>query len=219
MPIKNITLWLILFLFGCGNEHSDHVFNDNQPDAGALVSLKSCPTTTDYDDDFLTSHFFEGWQALNQNQSDGCSAAIPYFMDGVDDANVSQLSSLYLEYCKADASEHYSNEQSSPEQVESTLELNLEYVELKWIVELSSCDSKVEQYALGILFLQGHLIPQDMEKALFYLTMSARQEYVNAQQKLIETLYLIGEDQVAEMWLERSQEAINKIDTQTFTHI
>ncbi|MFD2178393.1 tetratricopeptide repeat protein [Veronia pacifica] len=193
---------ILITLNGCTeNSTTDQTLTHFSLPSDATSSA-SCPTVSSYPLPFLTSQFFEGWKVLRSHtlHNETCKHATPYFTRGLEDPSVFRLSSLYLEYCSSIGGSI--NAEDSPVKHSP---ISLEYDELKWIVELASCDSQVEQYALGRLFLQGHLVPKNTEKALFYLTMAAQKEHPTAQIQLIETLKDIGENQVAELWLERAR--------------
>ncbi|WP_325894113.1 sel1 repeat family protein [Grimontia sp. NTOU-MAR1] len=165
----------------------------------------SCPTLANYSDAFLESDFYRGWQHLQRGQypTENCAGASPYFLRGVNDSAVFELSTLYIDFCSAPPqkdtlinSSIYHSEQLSN---------GVDYDEFKWVLDLALCNSPVEQYALGQMLFNGFITDKDIDKGIYFLSLAARQDHVQAQVALSSALRDIGESEVAAQWLAKAQ--------------
>ncbi|USH05226.1 sel1 repeat family protein [Grimontia kaedaensis] len=166
----------------------------------------SCPTLENYSEAFLESDFYLGWQHLQNGQypTENCRDASPYFLSGVNDSAVFELSTLYLDFCN-ESPQQDALTKSSIYQSER-LATGVDYDEFKWVLDLALCNSPVEQYALGQMLFNGFITDKDVEKGIYFLSLAARQNHIQAQLALSTALLDIGESEVAAQWLAKAQD-------------
>ncbi|WP_394209071.1 tetratricopeptide repeat protein [Enterovibrio calviensis] len=167
--------------------------------------LADCPTLQNYSEAFLNSDFYEGWRHLQRGSypREHCQAATPYFLEGVENDAVFELSTLYLDFCSetpnVDALNHSSIYHSK------RLTNGIDYDEFKWVLDLALCNSPVEQYALGKMLHDGFVTDQDTEKGIYFLSLAAHQDHIQAQVALANALVEIDEHDIAARWLQKAR--------------
>ncbi|KKD60391.1 hypothetical protein RN22_11210 [Grimontia sp. AD028] len=165
-----------------------------------------CPTLANYSDAFLDSDFYRGWQHLQRGEypTENCRQASPYFLKGVNNSAVFELSTLYLDFCSETPQQDALTKSSIYHS--ERLATGVDYDEFKWVLDLALCNSPVEQYALGQMLFNGFITDKDVDKGIYFLSLAARQEHVQAQLALSTALLDIGENEVAAQWLAKAQD-------------
>ncbi|WP_028021976.1 tetratricopeptide repeat protein [Enterovibrio calviensis] len=186
--------WLFPLLFVSATSCSDET----------LPLVTDCPTEQNYSTAFLNSDFYQGWQTLRRGKSprQNCDIASPYFVTGVSKETAFELSTLYLDFCN-DTPDINALNTSSIYQSEK-LTHGIDYDEFKWVLDLALCNSPVEQYALGKMLHDGFITDQDTEKGIYFLSLAAHQNHIQAQFALSNALEGINEDVMAALWLDNA---------------
>ncbi|WP_407334106.1 tetratricopeptide repeat protein [Enterovibrio sp. 27052020O] len=169
------------------------------------LPLADCPTVQNYSEAFLDSDFYEGWRHLQRGNypREQCQAASPYFLAGVKNDTVFELSTLYLDFCSETPDVDALNGSSIYHS--KRLKNGIDYDEFKWVLDLALCNSPVEQYALGKMLHDGFVTDQDTEKGIYFLSLAAHQDHIQAQIALAEALVGIDEHDIAARWLEKAR--------------
>ncbi|MCC4800332.1 hypothetical protein BCT30_16060 [Enterovibrio norvegicus] len=198
MSKMSILPFMFISLTACSEEPT--TFSSGAFSSGA------CPSETNYSPAFLKSDFYSGWKQLHGNgtRRANCKAAMRYFSRGVSQGSVFELSALYLDYC--DDGSHILPLANSSIYTGEKQENGIDYDEFKWVLDLALCDSPIEQYALGNMLVKGFITDKDIQKGIYFLSLSAHQEYVHAQVSLAQALVVEGETDVAALWLEKAKE-------------
>lgn len=164
----------------------------------------TCPTDANYSEAFLESDFYQGWRTLKAGEypRENCKEAIHYFERGVSDNAVFELSTLYADFCSGSLDQSLLDHSSI--YLSEKLSTGVDYDEFKWVLDLALCNSPVEQYALGQMLLNGFITDQDTEKGIYFLSLAAHQDHIQAQLALAVALEQIGEQDIAQRWAAKA---------------
>ena len=169
----------------------------------------SCPNEKYYSNDLLKSQFYQGWQLLqNGNLRQQCKKANKYFSAGLDNNELTELTSLYHQYCSFP--QILTKIEKSSIYQEKHLANGISEDEFKWLINLALCGSVVEQYAVGKMLYSGFIIDKNIEDGLNLLALAAKQDHILAQQALADALDEQGEHELATKWRKVTQETLAK---------
>ncbi|MGD8174313.1 tetratricopeptide repeat protein [Vibrio sp. TRT 21S02] len=174
--LKIVFLLLVSIFVGCSNKNisEDYIFSE----------------------EFLSSDFLKGYKLWSINRD--CGRALPFFQKGVKEKSFFELSNLYSEYCTGGY--HFWNSIT----IGGKRVNGISDDELNWIADKAMIGNPVESFALGQLYLNGYIVGKDIERALHFMTISAKGGYGHAQLQLALVLMEIGEYQNAHLWLKEA---------------
>ncbi|MGF1845419.1 sel1 repeat family protein [Vibrio clamense] len=175
---------------------------------GLLFTLSGCAVDSQvskspYSNNFLDSSFYRGYSIFEEEKS--CVNAIKYFKAGIDNEEYVEISTLYYDYCiKSDRSKYYYYGMHTIGIESGDNDNRLSNDEVTWIGLQAKQGGTVENYAIGQMFLNGYMLEENKENAVYFMTLSAQGGYGRAQMQLAMILMEIGEQQNALLWLKEA---------------
>ncbi len=198
---------IVLTLVGCTS--STHQIAKDETD--------TCPFNYSIlNDDFIQSDFFEGWRYEKGIGRDiDIDKAILRYQESVNEKQYANLSAIHYDnillkekgygfyearlksgwggfsYIRAGEDDDYGD---------------LTEDEAKWLVAQALCGDPVEQFAVGMLNMNGSYFEKDVDYGIYFLTLAAKQDHIRAQGHLGLALAEHGEVDVAIDWLALANE-------------
>jgi len=173
----------------------------------AVCSLYS-PTL--YGEEFLQSDFFDAWKyEKGVGREINIDKAMALYKKSVDKRKYANLASLHNDYILLQRKNlTYTEAAFDSGWVFSYIRSGekddfgkLTEEEARWLAVHSLCGEPTEQYAVGLLNINGDFFKRDVNTGVYFLTLAAKQGHYRAQTTLGLALAERGETQAAIDWL------------------